>query len=106
MAIRTALLIILAALSVVFIIGWRRAASRGGSATDESRRPPSPVQFAIGFVTNFFDTLALTLGGIPGVLLAGLVVQSLPLDVLRWVVVFVVAYAATMMLRSAIRNGT
>jgi hypothetical protein len=30
MAIRTALLIILAALSVVFIIGWRRAASRGG----------------------------------------------------------------------------
>ena len=290
MAIRTALLVILSALSVVFIIGWRRAASRGGSATDESRRPPSPVQFAIGFVTNFFDTLGigsfattttiykllrvvpderlvgtmlvghslpvvvqafiflvavhvdttvlasliaisvlggwigagvasrlprrpiqvfmgigllaaalfmsmtqlglfpgggmaltltpgklaialigsfifggllmlgigsyaptlillsalgmdpraafpimmgsgammamagglrfmkagrfdtraalgLTLGGIPGVLLAGLVVQSLPLDVLRWVVVVVVAYAATMMLRSAIRQG-
>ena len=52
-----------------------------------------------------FDTraaLGLTLGGIPGVLLAGLVVQSLPLDTLRWVIVFVVAYAATMMLRSAI----
>jgi uncharacterized membrane protein YfcA len=51
-----------------------------------------------------FDTtaaLGLTLGGIPGVLLAGLVVRSLPLDVLRWVVVFVVVYAATMMLRSA-----
>ena len=51
-----------------------------------------------------FDTraaLGLTLGGIPGVLLAGLVVQSLPLDILRWVVVFVVAYAAMMMLRSA-----
>ena len=45
--------------------------------------------------------LGLTLGGIPGVLVAGLLVQSLPLDVLRWVVVFVVAYAATMMLRSA-----
>ena len=45
--------------------------------------------------------LGLTLGGIPGVLLAGLVVQSLPLDVLRWVVVFVVVYAATAMLRSS-----
>jgi uncharacterized membrane protein YfcA len=45
--------------------------------------------------------LALTLGGIPGVLVAGLIVRSLPLDVLRWVVVVVVVYAATMMLRSA-----
>lgn len=50
-----------------------------------------------------FDTraaLGLTLGGIPGVLVAGLVVRSLPLSVLRWVVVFVVVYAATTMLRS------
>ncbi|HEX5217359.1 MAG TPA: sulfite exporter TauE/SafE family protein [Vicinamibacterales bacterium] len=52
-----------------------------------------------------FDTraaLGLTLGGIPAVLLAGLVVQSLPLSVLRWVVVVVVVYAATAMLRSAV----
>ena len=51
-----------------------------------------------------FDTraaLGLTLGGIPAVLVAGLLVQSLPLNVLRWVVVMVVVYAATMMLRSA-----
>jgi uncharacterized membrane protein YfcA len=46
--------------------------------------------------------LGLTLGGIPGVLLAGLLVRSLPLDVLRWVVVVVVAYAAATMLRSAL----
>jgi uncharacterized membrane protein YfcA len=45
--------------------------------------------------------LGLTLGGIPGVLVAGLLVRSLPLSALRWVVVFVVFYAATMMLRSA-----
>jgi uncharacterized membrane protein YfcA len=44
--------------------------------------------------------LGLTLGGIPAVLIAGLLVQSLPLNVLRWIVVFVVVYAATMMLRS------
>ena len=55
-----------------------------------------------------FDTraaLGLTLGGIPGVLVAGLLVRSLPLSVLRWVVVFVVIYAATTMLRSAFRRG-
>jgi uncharacterized membrane protein YfcA len=45
--------------------------------------------------------LGLTVGGIPGVLIAGLVVKSLPLAVLRWVVVSVVLYAAAMMLRSA-----
>jgi uncharacterized membrane protein YfcA len=46
--------------------------------------------------------LGLTLGGIPAVLVAGLLVRSLPLNVLRWVVVVVVFYAATMMLRSAL----
>ena len=45
--------------------------------------------------------LGLTLGGIPGVLVAGLLVRSLPLNVLQWVVVVVVVYAASMMLRSA-----
>jgi uncharacterized membrane protein YfcA len=55
-----------------------------------------------------FDTraaLGLTLGGIPAVLIAGLIIQSLPLSVLRWVVVVVVVYAATMMLRSAFTGG-
>ena len=40
-----------------------------------------------------FDTraaLGLTLGGIPGVLAAGLLVWSLPLHILKWVVVVVV----------------
>jgi uncharacterized membrane protein YfcA len=45
--------------------------------------------------------LGLAIGGIPAVLIAGLLVQSLPLDVLRWMVVLVVVYAASMMLRSA-----
>jgi uncharacterized membrane protein YfcA len=45
--------------------------------------------------------LGLTLGGIPAVLVAGLIVKSLPLEVLRWVVVVVVVYAALAMLRSA-----
>jgi uncharacterized membrane protein YfcA len=48
--------------------------------------------------------LGLALGSVPGVLLAALVVKSLPLDALRWVVVAVVVYAAAMMLRSALRR--
>lgn len=45
--------------------------------------------------------IGLTLGGIPAVLVAGLLVKSLPLDVMRWVVVVVVVYAAAVMLRAA-----
>lgn len=45
--------------------------------------------------------LGLTLGGIPGVLLAAFAVKSLPLDVLRWLVVVVIVYTAAMMLRAA-----
>ena len=48
--------------------------------------------------------LGLTIGGVPGVLVAGLIVKSLPLSVLRWVVVAVVIYAALEMLRSAYRE--
>ena len=55
---------------------------------------------------NKTAALGLTLGGIPGVLVAGLIVKSLPLSVLRWMVVVVVMYAATMMLRSAAKHQT
>jgi uncharacterized membrane protein YfcA len=46
-------------------------------------------------------SLGLTLGGIPGVLVAVWLVQSLPLDVVRWGVVVVVLYTAATMIRSA-----
>jgi uncharacterized membrane protein YfcA len=48
--------------------------------------------------------LGLTLGGIPGVLIAAYIVKSLPLSAVRWLVVIVVIYAATVMLRSAARR--
>jgi uncharacterized membrane protein YfcA len=48
--------------------------------------------------------LGLTLGGIPGVIVAAFVVKSLPLDTVRWLVVVVVAYTAVVMLRAA-RTG-
>ena len=45
--------------------------------------------------------LGLALGGLPGVLIAALIVKSLPLTWIRWLVVVAVTYAAISMLRSA-----
>lgn len=49
--------------------------------------------------------LGLTLGGIPGVLIAAYIVKSLPLTYVRWLVVVVVLYAAIAMLRSALQRS-
>jgi uncharacterized membrane protein YfcA len=47
--------------------------------------------------------LGLAIGGVPAVLLAALVVKTLPLTALRWGVVVVVLYAAAVLLRGAWR---
>jgi hypothetical protein len=46
----------------------------------------------------------LALGGIPAVLVAVFIVKSMPITVLRWLVVVVVLYAALIMLREAFRG--
>ena len=56
---------------------------------------------------NKYDVRAaigLTIGGIPGVLVAALIVRSLPLNMVRWLVVVVVVYAAVSLLRSSMRE--
>jgi uncharacterized membrane protein YfcA len=45
--------------------------------------------------------IGLAIGGIPAVLLAALIVRSLPLYWVRWLVVVVVVYAAFSLLRSS-----
>jgi len=45
--------------------------------------------------------LGLALGGVPAVLVAAFIVKELELDVVRWLVVFVVVYTAVTMLLSA-----
>jgi uncharacterized membrane protein YfcA len=45
--------------------------------------------------------LGLTMGGVPGVLLAAFIVRSLELATVRWLVVAVVLYTAVSMLRAA-----
>ncbi|MFI5243669.1 MAG: sulfite exporter TauE/SafE family protein [Gemmatimonadales bacterium] len=48
--------------------------------------------------------LGLLLGGIPAVLIAAFIVKALPLTAVRWLVVVVVIYTATTLLRSAARE--
>jgi len=66
--------------------------------------PVGSIQFIKAGRYNLRAALGLTIGGIPGVLLAAFLVKSLPLDALRWLVVGVVVYTAVMMLRSAHRE--
>jgi uncharacterized membrane protein YfcA len=49
-------------------------------------------------------SIGLTIGGIPGVLVAALIVRSLPLNYVRWLVVVVVVYAAISLLQSSMRE--
>jgi uncharacterized membrane protein YfcA len=63
-----------------------------------------PVASLRFIATRKYDlraALGLALGGIPAVLIAAYIVRSLPLDWLRWLVVIIVLYAATLMLLSA-----
>jgi uncharacterized membrane protein YfcA len=48
--------------------------------------------------------IGITLGGIPAVLVAALIVKNMPLEMLRWLVTIVVLYAAAVMLRAAARG--
>jgi uncharacterized membrane protein YfcA len=63
--------------------------------------PISGVRFIKSDRIDLRVVLGLTLGGIPAVLLAALVVKSLEVETLRWGVVVVVLYAAALLLRTA-----
>ena len=63
-------------------------------------QPTAGLQFFRSGRFGFGTSIALTIGAIPGVLLAAFVVKRLPLFALRWLVVLVVIYAAVTMLRS------
>ncbi len=63
--------------------------------------PIASVRFIRRDAYSVRPALGLAAGGIPGVLIAAFIVWSLPLDAIRWLVVAVVIYTATAMLRSA-----
>src|SRR4030095_15972372 len=51
---KTLLFIALGAIAVVFLVAWTRSARRKHEGPQ-----PGPMDLAIGFVTNFFDTLGI-----------------------------------------------
>lgn len=63
-------------------------------------QPTAGLQFFKSGRYGFGTSLALVIGSVPGVLLAAFVVKHLPLVYLRWLVVLVVIFAASAMLRS------
>lgn len=63
--------------------------------------PGASVPFIRQKRYNLKSALGLTIGGIPGVLLAAFLVKSMPLFALRWLVIAALIYTAIMMLRSA-----
>jgi uncharacterized membrane protein YfcA len=63
-------------------------------------QPAAGLQFFRSGRFGFGTSIALSIGSVPGVLLAAFVVKQLPLVALRWLVVLVVIYAAITMLRS------
>jgi uncharacterized membrane protein YfcA len=67
--------------------------------------PVGSLRFVKSGRYSLRTALALTLGGIPGVLLAAFVVKSLPLSVVRWLVIVVVLYTAYMLMRSAVAEA-
>jgi uncharacterized membrane protein YfcA len=67
-----------------------------------------PAASARFFARNSFDARAaagLALGGLPAVLMAALVVKSLPLGALRWLVIAAASCAALLLFRSAARES-
>ncbi|RPJ85808.1 MAG: sulfite exporter TauE/SafE family protein [Acidobacteria bacterium] len=66
--------------------------------------PVGSIRFIRANRYSLRAALGLTIGGLPGVLLAAFLVKSLPLDAVRWLVVGVVVYTSLMMLRSARRE--
>ena len=63
--------------------------------------PVASVRFLRAEAYAARPALGLALGGVPAVLIAALIVKSLPLTAVRWLVVLVVLYAASGLLRAA-----
>lgn len=65
--------------------------------------PAASVKFVKKGAYSTKGALGLTLGGIPAVFIAAYLVTSLPMDILRWLVVGIILYTSVTMLRSAMK---
>jgi uncharacterized membrane protein YfcA len=63
--------------------------------------PVASTQFIRKQKYDLRAAAGLAVGGVPGVIIAAYIVRSLPLQMVRWLVVVVVVYAAVSLLRAA-----
>jgi len=63
--------------------------------------PPASIRFIKEGAYNRKAAMAMAIPGIVAVLIAAFIVKSLPLNTLRWLVIFVILYTSAVMLRSA-----
>lgn len=68
--------------------------------------PTSSIKFVTTRTYSAQAAIGLALGGLPAVLLAAYAIKSLPLGVVRWLVVIVVVYTAVHMLTTARADAT
>ena len=63
--------------------------------------PPAAIQFIRKGAYNRKAAIGMAIPGIVAVLIAALIVKSLPLDTLSWLVIIVIVYTSAVMLRAA-----
>jgi len=66
--------------------------------------PVAGLKFIKEGAYNRRASFAISITGVVGVLIAAFIVKALPMEYLRWLVVIVVIYTATLMLRSALKK--
>jgi uncharacterized membrane protein YfcA len=64
--------------------------------------PPASVRFIWAGAYNRKATIAMAIPGVVAVFIAAFIVKSLPLEVLRWVVIVVILYTSVVMLRAGL----
>jgi len=66
--------------------------------------PVGSIRFIRERSYNLKSALGLAIGGLPGVLIAAYIVREMSLRTIKWLVIVVVFYTASMMLRSAMQE--
>lgn len=64
--------------------------------------PPASIRFIREGAYNKKAAIAMAIPGVVAVLIAALIVKSLPLDILKWVVIVVILYTSAVMLRAGL----
>ena len=68
--------------------------------------PPASIRFIREGAYNRKAALAMAIPGVIAVLIAAFIVKSLPLDILRWIVIVVILYTSIVMLRAGYSRET